>query len=362
MFMEFVPNAERLVQSFVNRLRPHLGEITTPAVLEEAICPFFGNALSLLSGLEFPPDDWIGLLDPLCRPLERPCQEVNLPGLDGRVGELIDPTGDRPPALDRVQVTIEGVDIAKLEPVEVCLGLEYEVWKLLRDKSKSWLLPGIEDLEKDAVVAMESNPAFIDALLVGLNTQLLGELHWRNLAIAPKCTPLRWFWGKFDHAARKRIDDIRGIDLWQDTRLGDNQHQVLAPDDSSGNRDLVMVFKTDLFRRYPSTLVYLSPMNNDSILQGGTPDFINGPCLAPKIKGSISDNVTFFIFDLNPDKLPEYYLVLDEPPAELRFRTDTPFVLAPPNTNSAAFAAATVDTPTRVVIDGEHLNWQGLPQ
>jgi hypothetical protein len=349
-----------------DRLRPYNQQAVTQQQLEDAVRPFIStiyqlpvDAVPIDHDTRVEPIDLaIALIDNMGRPLERRCQPVDLLSLSRRVGDAINPNGDSPPALVRVKATIDGIDISNLEPPEVCIGLNYEVWKLLRDKAKSWMLPGIEELEKDAVVAMESNPAFIDALLVGLNTQFLNELHWRNMAIAPSCTPLRWFWGNFDYKTNQRVDDIRGIHLWKDTRLGDNQHQVLRAGDASGNRDLVMVFRTDLFRRYPSTLVYLTKMNDDDALKLEQPDFNSGRCIGPKIKGTITDDVTFFVFDINPSDLEQYRVVLDEPPAELRFRNDKLSGAA----DSAQFAADVIDTPTRVAIDGTYLEWKGIPQ
>jgi hypothetical protein len=342
-------------QRLRDRLRPYNQTLVTEPLLEDIVRPFLGD-IGELNPEQV--DAVVAVGDDLGQKPERPCRPVDLIGLGQKVGAAISPLGDQAPVLVRICATVTGIDICNLEPPEVCIGLNYEVWKLLRDKAKSWLLPGIEDLEKSAVVAMESNPAFVDALLVGLNTQLLGELHWRNIAVAAKCTPLRWFWGFYDYKNGKRTDDIRGIDLWQDTRLGDNQHQVLRFGDVSGNRDLVLVFRTDLFRRYPSTLVYLSPSNDDNALKSDQPDFSPGHALGPKVKGIVSDDVTFFIFDVKPEELPNYYVVLDEPPHELRFRNDNGI----DGTDGSHFGQRAIDKPTRVAIDGKYLDFKGLPQ
>jgi hypothetical protein len=340
------------------RLAPYQGEPVTRPILEDAVCPFLANYRDLKPGHEDPVGLIMSLAGRACHRLERPCVPVPLAGLAGRVAGAISPKGPNAPALVRVRATVEGVDISSLEPPEVCIGLNYEVWKLLRDQAKSWLVPGIEDLEKDAVVAMESNPAFVEALLVGLNTQFLGELHWRNMAIAANCTPLRWFWGNFDYASKRRVDDIRGINFWQDTRLAAPQHQVIPPGGQGDNRDLVMLFRTDLFRRYPHTLVYLVKKDDDQALKLETPNFDSGAAIGPRIKGSIGDDVTFFIFDVDPSKLAQLRVVLDEPQAELRFRNDR----KPAGTvTGATFARDTIDTPTRVAIEGDYLQWKGLP-
>ena len=53
------------------------------------------------------------------------------------------------------------------------------------------------------MIALESDPIFIDAYLAGLNTQLLGELRWRNIPVATGCTPIRRFWDRADTADRR---------------------------------------------------------------------------------------------------------------------------------------------------------------
>ncbi|GAA2108513.1 hypothetical protein GCM10009841_29010 [Microlunatus panaciterrae] len=336
------------------RLAPYDGNVVTRPQLIEVVEPFLVRRDP--HGDHGAEDPITGVLDHRTHGAERRCRPVDLGRLAEVATRAIDPLGPGAPAIGRVAATIGGLDITGLEPPEVCIGLNYEVWKPLRDYAKPWLLPGIEKLEADAVVAMETNPAFVDALLTGLNTQLLAELRWRNLAIAPHCTPLRWFWGNFDYRTDSRVDDIRGLHLWQDTRLGDNSHQVLDPGDPAGNRDLVMVFRTDLFRRYPSTLVYLTRQDDEGALTLEQPDFAGRRAIAPKIKGAIGADVTFFIFDIDPTDLPQYRVVLDEPPAELRFRND----LGANAANGGAFAATVIDTPTRVAIDGSYLNWKGL--
>ena len=67
-------------------------------------------------------------------------------------------------------------------------------------RSREWLLPGVGQLPDNCVIALQSDPIFIDAYLAGLNTQLLGELRWRNIPVATGCTPIRRFWDRADTA------------------------------------------------------------------------------------------------------------------------------------------------------------------
>lgn len=110
-------------------------------------------------------------------PPERPCRPVDLSRLEEILTGSIDPTVDAPLAVRRVLSGITGLDLSQpLAPVEVCVGLDLPVWTFLRDRAPDWLLPGVSSLEEDAVVGLESNPTFVDAFLLGLNTQVLSEL------------------------------------------------------------------------------------------------------------------------------------------------------------------------------------------
>jgi hypothetical protein len=248
--------------------------------------------------------------------------------------------------------TLDGID--DVGPPEIEPGVDMPTWRLLRDQHPDWLLPGVGLLEKDGVYAFESNPTFVDAFLLGLNTQALGELRWRNLSIATGSTPLRMFWGRVDvsdHDDERRIDDIVGVGDWTDTPLGDGGHR--PPDATGGN--LVLVIRSELFRRYPETLVSAVPAHLDG---DGQPDF--DPDHAPDdtvarswpiFQGTITDDVTFFGFDLAADDVRRHWIVLEEPPAGYRFRSD----LSGPAADGADFARLRLNDPTRVLISGAQL-------
>jgi hypothetical protein len=324
--------------------------------------------------LSFDPGEFTGFLEPfLPRDKEPACEPAPLRPIAVAVGEAVDPRAPNPPARRRVAGRISGLDLGNLGPPEVPVGLDFPTWTLLRDRAKEWILPGIGTLEKHSVVAMQTNPTFIDAYLVGVNTQLQNELHWRNLPIDRSATPLLMFWGHVDFTTGKREAEIRPFTKWAATSdLGDLGHQVLQPGDTTGKRDLVIVFRTDLFRRYPRTLVYLAkPVPDENTALTATPDFsytaaqkANRRFLGPIFQGAIGPDVVFFAFDVDPDTLDQYWLVLDEPPSELRFRS-VDAAGAPVGgaaTTAATFALATIDRPTRVGIDGTYLEQLGLRQ
>lgn len=291
------------------------------------------------------------------RPVTRPSTPVDLAAVSDSIAAAIDPTVPRPYLVDRVLSTIDGLDEAQpLAPPELCPDLDLPAWQFLRDQAPDWLLPGAGELTEHSVVAVETNPAFVDAYLVGLNTQTLGELRFRNIPIVTGCTPLRQFWARTNPATESYDDDLVGIHNWPATSdIGAASHQTPA----AASADLVVVFRTPLFRRYPRTLVYLTPAK----LTAGVPDWEAAPDLAqrvmPSFQGTITPDTTFFGFDLEPAAGARHWVVLEEPPHGYRFfntgPTPTRAAQMTAAGDGAAFAAAAFADPVRVMIRGEAL-------
>ena len=304
------------------------------------------------------------------------CRAPELDGVCGVITEALDPRSTDAPARKRIRNRINGIEISDMRPLEYPAGVDYATWTLLRDHDREWLLPGVGTLEKDSVVAMQTNPAFIDAFLVGLNTQLISEMRWRNIPIDRSTTPLLTFWRHIDYQTGRRVADIQEIRGWPAaSAIGDRSHQVAHPGDETGNNDLVLVFRTDLFRRYPKTLIYLVKTPDDPALLDAklqqAPTLTYDPTahdvvaaraarefIGPNFTGTIARDIVFFSFDIDPRSLDKYWLVLDEPPTELRFRKPPPE--AEVATSSATFATKSLDRPTRVAFDGHHLKSKGL--
>lgn len=294
-----------------------------------------------------------------------PRRPIALDRLADAVAAAIDPTQVMPPAWARVKATIDGLDLSTLEPREAPIGLDYPTWTLVNAHAREWLLPGAGSIPKDSVVALQTNPTFVDAFMVGINTQFIAEMRWRNLPAPRIGTPLRMFWGYANHETGVRDPDIQPINDWPSRDLGalgaddvgDISHQNVRPGDVTGRRDLVIAFRTALFRRYPSTLVYLVralPGDDLDARLKSAPDFTIPAdpaqrwCFGPIFFGTMEPDLVFFAFDVDPDAVEECWLVLDEPPTELRFRNDQ-------GTNwpdSATFADKTIDHPTRIAISG----------
>jgi hypothetical protein len=296
----------------------------------------------------------------------RRCRPLDLDALGRIVSDAVDPTVARPLIVDRVLGTLTGLFDPMLAPPEFEPELDIPLWKFLDDYERDWLLPGVSDLPDNAVVAVQSNPAFIEALLVGVNTQTASELRWRNLPLRTGWTPLRRFWLRI--GGSKPANDIIGVKAWAPgTVFGDPQH---LPDPTSG-ANLAVVFRTQLFKRYPSTHVYLvaKEMPDPQWTQlpevddPTKPDF--EPRVDPTFTGTIGPDVTFFGFPLPPSSGSDHWVVLEEPPPGVRFYTQPPFDETDPAEkqkfldwitardsagNGAEFATATFARPVRAFL------------
>jgi hypothetical protein len=272
---------------------------------------------------------------------------------------------------------IRGLDDQPLTPPELCLDFRIPAWKFLREYANDWFLPGLaqmhihqrdaagqpvldaqgnplRDEEKDPVIAATTNGRFSDAFLVGFNQQALAELRWRNVPVASGCTPLRRFWEPILQVPTasdgKAGEDIIGIRAWRaDSELGDEQHET--PEARGAN--LVLIFRSQLWRRYPDTLVYLVPE------RAGDPDW-NSPQVEPNLQFEIERDVVGFGF-AEPDAiLDTHWVVIEQVPRGFTFRNlSTPEGrTASQSANGAEFARQALAQPVRVLIRGTELKPQ----
>ncbi len=292
-----------------------------------------------------------------CRPLP------DLNAFADSIAAGIDPTAARPMVVERVLGGLIGLREPVLAEPDLAPEIDIPLWSFVKDNAPDWLLPGAGDIPTDRVLAVQSNPAFIEALLLGANYQTLGELRWRNLPITSRWTPLRRFWQRIDLAKGAVATDIRSIvaldtdlPLWPDgTDLGDVSHLS----DPTHGAALVIVLHTELFRRYPSTAVYLTPNAGGEITWGSVPTVDGDPGAAPPVapaerrypsfSGTFDPDLVFFGFDVPPAAGRSHWVVLEEPPPGYQFLrpgADGSPLIAP--ADAATFASATFRPPTRV--------------
>ena len=67
-------------------------------------------------------------------------------------------------------------------------------------------LPGVGMLPNDFIMAVKTNPRFVEALMLGANHEMGRELLWQGFPTDSRGTPFQHFWQRFDDE-----DDIAPI-------------------------------------------------------------------------------------------------------------------------------------------------------
>lgn len=122
----------------------------------------------------------------------------------------------------------------------------------LQRTSEDLVLPGCGELPDDSVTVFESNPAFVEAYLAGMNTEMGRELLWREYPTDQRGSYFRKFWDSESSVKSIREDsffDIGPMHDWKG-KLGENA--------AAGKANLlIFAIKGRLMRLYPTTRIYL---------------------------------------------------------------------------------------------------------
>lgn len=205
-----------------------------------------------------------------------------------------------------------------IQPIMAAPKFPQPMYESLRDLSPTLLLPGLETVEPNSVLGLETNARFVEAYMVGLNFEMGRELLWRGYPTDQRGTYFDRFW---DARAMGGGADLQPIHSWHDRSLGDPQTAA------AGDR-FVMLIRSALLRRYPSAVIYAAKANRTNGVRKPTksPD----EEVHPVFRGSVQPDVTFFGFDLTIDQVVGtgigddhgYFIVIQEQPGEPRFGYD----------------------------------------
>jgi hypothetical protein len=236
---------------------------------------------------------------------------------------------------------------------------------LLAELNQEYFLPGVDEVPRDSVGVLQTNPEFIESFMVGLNHEFARELQWQNFPTDKRGTYFRYFWerrGNPKHAteteqadvdSQEQRTDIEPLHTWDERDLGENMRH------SDGSK-VVLLVRGELLRRYPNTNIFAAKAVSErgghetEIMEGMSGDRIpalpNTPITRsdagedvkfPEFRGRLDPDVTFFGFDLSPEEAlydpyhendtePDdwpnegWFFVFQEPPGETRFGLDEP--------------------------------------
>jgi hypothetical protein len=206
--------------------------------------------------------------------------------------------------------TAAGVQPVGVETVMMAPSFPQPMYEPLKEMSQDLLLPGLDKVKPETVLGLRSNRAFVEAYMIGLNVEMGHELLWRGFPTDQQGTYFKNFWGQdAGNAARADIGDLRN-------QLG---RTLGAAAPAAPADEFVLLLRSDLLRRYPNALIYLTRSLNS------TPP---APEILPIFNGAMEPDVVFFGFPLSSAAVvgtgpgTGYYVVFQEHPTEPRFGMD----------------------------------------
>jgi hypothetical protein len=194
-------------------------------------------------------------------------------------------------------------------------------------------LPGVGVLPDDFIMAVKTNPRFVEALMVGANHEMGRELLWRGFPTDQRGTPFQHFWQRLDGKT-----DIDLIHTWQ-------PQSPLGGQPGSAEM-LVLLIRGQLLERFPNLAIYAYPRQpNDARPGAGSPANAEGrhemnPALVklPVLRGHLGTDIAYVGFDpsIQPTEaaMRDWFFVLEEHMTEPRFGFDEP---DGPGQNSASW-------------------------
>ena len=196
------------------------------------------------------------------------------------------------------------------------------MYEALRDLSQELLFPGVSAIPPETVTLLRVNASFVEAFMVGLNSELGREMLWRRYPTDLGATFFSQFWDvRSAQPSVGPLSDIPPIQGWKPTNgLGENATAVGAGD------LLVVLVRGELLRRYPGTAIYVQ---RATFAADGSRQLAD-ETREPQFAGRLDPDIQFFGLPLGvseargSDTDAGWFVVLRQPPTDARFGLDAP--------------------------------------
>jgi hypothetical protein len=226
---------------------------------------------------------------------------------------------------------------------------EDPMYSYLRDISKELLIPNLHLIPPNTISLLETNPKFIESYMVGLNHEMGRELLWREYPTDLRGSYFRQFWevkgvsNPDTPADAEQLKDITKIHTWPAVSFLGVHKPAPGPraDVQPGEKQVVLVIRGELLKRYPNTVVYAQKAiddgkgNNALRETDPTPHQFDIEFKFPLFRAEIDPDLRFFGFDLTipkakgdvdsidfPNDKRGWFFVIQEVPGEPRFGMD----------------------------------------
>ncbi|HUR33873.1 MAG TPA: hypothetical protein VM032_08755 [Vicinamibacterales bacterium] len=224
--------------------------------------------------------------------------------------------------------------------------LRFPLSRKLEQLAPEVFLPGVGTLPTDFIMAVKTNPRFVEALMLGANHEMERELLWQGFPTDSRGTPFQRFWQRLDDE-----DDIAPIHKWAKVPLGQQP----------GNTPkLVLLFRGQLLERFPTLSIYAYRIEAPTQARpgGSVPPVANDPremnaqaIVTPFMRGHLFADITYVGFNIAPENIADYFFVIEEHMTEPRFGFDE--TDGPPSPNKSWLD---VDWREVGVAPGQHLD------
>jgi hypothetical protein len=277
--------------------------------------------------------------------------EFDVAGAHTKLTRAIDPKVAFPFRLSAL-VEIPGRTFTRPEEIVDAMAhpdFEDATYAFLRDIDKELLIPNLQLIPPDTISLLETNPKFIEAYMVGLNHEMGRELLWREFPTDLRGSYFRQFWevkgvtNPDTPSDAEKLKDIVKIHTWQSTSgLGSHKPDPGPNADvQPGQKQVVLVIRGELLKRYPNTVIYAQKAIDDghgnNVIRETdlTPLQFDQELKFPLFRAEIDPDLRFFGFDLTiekakgtidsndfPNDKRGWFFVIQEVPGEPRFGMD----------------------------------------
>jgi hypothetical protein len=177
-------------------------------------------------------------------------------------------------------------------------------------------LPGVGVLPNDFIMAVKTNPRFVEALMIGANHEMGREMLWQGLPTDQRGTPFQHFWRRLDGK-----HDIEFIHQWKPLPLGAQP---------GSTEMLVLLVRGQLIERFPNLSIYAYKIVDQETRPGGTsPPIPNDQSemdphkvIVPVMRGHLLKDITYIGFPIAPGDIGQYFFIVEEHMTEPRFGFD----------------------------------------
>jgi hypothetical protein len=315
-----------------------------------------------------------------------PLPSLDLATLHSTILSRIDPVTTivkRIQGLVTLSPDIQWQPLDPLEQIMAAPDFPQPMYAPLRDLSQAYLLPGVDQIPPNTLGLLQTNHAFIEAYMTGLNSEMGSQLLWFDYPTDQRGSYFRQFWDVSAYVPQpsdpsdpskltELLKDIPPIHTWPlNTSLGQHPNRT-----DIVQNNLVLLVRGELFKRYPGAVVYAGKAKRNP---DGTLVLDDTDERYPIFRGTLSPDMTFLGFNLTAADARGgtatspygFFFVFQEQPSEPRFGLEpTPDIspvphwadlawtnFALPNDNSIGQLALTATPPSKAAIIA-HSPWR----